>query len=260
MKTKFYSLTVALFLLAGGLFAQNNVVKIKPVRLGLKQLSVEYERVIIPRLTASLNFTYQLPLELTQAEVSGVAPEFKGYSISPAVRFYPNIAKETPRGFYLEGFFKFSDHNINFSYDLDISQIVDPSAPSNSLPANQNYDLTGSINTIGGGIALGTHWLIADRFSIDWKWLGAGVYNTTVGIDLAGNLPYDPALDTPAQDFNPKWADAESLIQQDLPTDIPGVDLEVNSTDGTAGAGSVGISATTFTALPRFALTFGFAF
>ena len=58
MKTKFYSLTVALFLIAGGLFAQNNVVKIKPVRLGLKQLSLEYERVIIPKLTASLNFTY----------------------------------------------------------------------------------------------------------------------------------------------------------------------------------------------------------
>lgn len=46
-----------------------------------------------------------MPYELAQAELGGVAPELTGFSISPAVRFYPTVKKETPRGFYLEGFF-----------------------------------------------------------------------------------------------------------------------------------------------------------
>ena len=48
-----------------------------------------------------------MPYELAQAELGGVAPELTGFSISPAVRFYPTVKKETPRGFYLEGFFKY---------------------------------------------------------------------------------------------------------------------------------------------------------
>ena len=204
-----------------------------------------------------------MPYELAQAELGGVAPELTGFSISPAVRFYPTVKKETPRGFYLEGFFKYQKNEIGLGYDLDINGLLDPNAPANTFPATQTYDFVGSVTATGGGIALGTQWLIGDRFSIDWKWLGAGIYKTTVGVDVAGNLPYDPALVVTSggvtTDYNPKWADAEDIIGAELP-EFPGVELSTSSTDAAAGKGSVGVSASTFTALPRFALTFGFAF
>lgn len=261
MKQKIYLLAIALIIIGGLAQAQNNVVKIKPVRLGLKQLSLEYERVIIPRLSASLNFTYQMPYQIAQVDLDGSSPELTGYSISPAIRFYPNIAKETPRGFYLEGFFKYNKNELTLPYSVDISSILDPNAPPtpSGFPTTSQYDLIGSLTMVGGGIALGTQWLIADRVSIDWKWLGFGAYSTTLGLDVAGNLPYDPALVSGGQDFNPKWKDVEGLLSDGI-GDLPGPGIEVNSTDGVNGAGSVGVSTTGIIALPRFAFTLGFAF
>lgn len=279
MKRKFTLLLSALLLLSSGIFAQKNVVKIKPLRpvfsIAAGQpvtLPLAYERVIIPRLSAQLNFSYQLngdlglpgPVDLGDLGVD--APTISSWGIGPEIRFYPNIAKETPRGFYLSGYLNFNRSSISSSYDYN--QDLD----FNGVTVNyeSTLDLTGYFNRLNYGLAIGSQWLVADRVAIDVLWLGLGWGSANIGADIEGPLVDVNQINSklaaqgappiaPTNTGIPTWSDVTDQFDSDLAdVDIPILNPTL-SASSTANSANININAN-LPNLRLFNFSVGFAF
>ena len=147
-----------------------NIVKLNLLPLGIKNISLNYERILADRRTASLTVNTFIPgttPSFLSSLVSSESPDtddFSGFSVTGDYRFYGN-QKGAPKGFYYAPFARYA--NYKYSFDTTIE---------NNL-SNANTALT----TYGVGIQIGTQWVIKDRFVIDWGILGVSIqqYNVT---------------------------------------------------------------------------------
>ena len=147
-----------------------NIVKLNLLPLGIKNISLNYERILADRQTASLTVNTFIPgtapsflSDLVSSE-SPDTDDFSGFSVTGDYRFYGN-QKGAPRGFYYAPFARYA--NYKYSFDTTIENNF----------SNANTALT----TYGVGIQIGTQWVIKDRFVIDWGILGVSIqqYNLT---------------------------------------------------------------------------------
>jgi hypothetical protein len=203
MKKTLLSLLAIGMLAVSPLMAQKNVVKVKPVRPianialgGPLTLPLQVERVIIPRLTVALNFSYTIPstLDFGQLELGNISvPTIKGFGIGPEVRFYPNVTKDTPRGLYLMGFLNYRTISVESQFNNEqLLEFGDITTPTGNVPLEimyeSKFDLTGKWSALTYGLGWGTQWLIANRVSIDVLWLGFGWGAGTASFDITGPL------------------------------------------------------------------------
>jgi len=176
--------------------AQKNVIKLKPLKtigsavLGATPILIEagYERKLIPALSAQLNVGFSLendvavPGFLTSAQEKSVLSKLglnqlamKSFSFTPAVRFYPGM--RAPKGFFLEGYFKYTNLSGSspFNYDYEMS-VTDPNSGNQidiTYPLDVNY--SNKFNLVNYGLAIGNQWLLAqDHLSIEIMWFGIG--------------------------------------------------------------------------------------
>lgn len=165
------SLLVATFVAASATsaLAQDNVLKVNILSPIVKTGSFFYER----KLTD--NSSFQLGLLFTNFKVSD-EDRITGFAITPEYRFYLSERTTALQGFYVGPFLRYQ--NLTIKTD------------------NTYYGGTSSetsLNTFGGGVVVGRHWIFKERFSLD-AFLGPS-YNAGNIEDedsSSGTVSYDP--------------------------------------------------------------------
>ncbi|MEL6676318.1 MAG: DUF3575 domain-containing protein [Bacteroidota bacterium] len=159
---------VSLLLLTslGQAFGQTHGIKVNPLGLAGRNLTIGYEYVTNDRQSVAVNLNLSLGLpgaasdaladELSAGGTTG-AVSLSGFSITPQYRFY-GAKKGAPQGFYIAPFLRFGNRNITATGSYD----------------GQSADIDFSTTALGAGFQLGTQWLIKERVSIDWYFLGLG--------------------------------------------------------------------------------------
>jgi hypothetical protein len=86
---------------------------------------------------------------------------FSGIAIMPEYRLYPG-SKNAPNGFFLAPFIKYQ----NFTLKADEISDID----------GNTYEAKASLNGIGGGVVIGSQWLVGNAFVID-TYIGPSLNN-----------------------------------------------------------------------------------
>lgn len=166
-------LLLPLMLLTLSGYAQQNVVKVGLSSVYYGNMSVGYERAISDK--SSLNFNigywdantgifdvnkYYFP----NADAVVFESFGKGFNTGIDYRFYIGESQKT-FGFYMAPYLRYWNKTVFLSDIIPVSQMN-----------NQRvlFDIEAKASSIGIGFQLGYHWLIYDKISIDWYFLGIG--------------------------------------------------------------------------------------
>ncbi len=214
--------------------AQENIAKIGIFALASKNVSLKYERVLNEKSSANLNLSFRipggLPLGINLADVleTEITDEAKlnSFNIAPEYRIYTK--GDAPRGFYVAPYIQYSSAGIKYS------GIVESFATDSKI----NY------SNIGAGIQLGVQWLIKDKLSVDWTFLGIGIGNHRI------KARYES--DDPGIDFQDIIADIEA--------ELDGIPIIGDRFNFESGADFAEGSVRAILPLFRGGLTFGYAF
>jgi len=178
------------------IYSQKNAVKLHLESLFYGAANVAYERNIGDKITAGINVGVFIPREIpfyspvedtasNYANTDEIKNTFSGLMITPEFRFYP---KGNGKGFYVGGYLKYSNYKLGTSqtntYALSNSEYndLDPQADyygdvnHSTREIDIKSDIDYKLKQFGGGLQLGVQWIIADRFVIDWGFIGFG-YN-----------------------------------------------------------------------------------
>ncbi len=182
---KIFLLASFLTAFAWNALAQDNVIKLNLPRLVSGKISLNYERVLSPGLSANVELNYAIPrspgyfvnsaVEGTNADLAAQL-KLSSFAITPELRIYTSSVRSTPRGFYFAPYFRFANAKLEGSVDDGTYQT----------------EASGSINTFVGGVSIGNQWLINDRISIDVTWIGLGFGR--YGLNFTGTTN-DPDID-----------------------------------------------------------------
>ncbi len=231
---KLITLILLTAITTSSVFAQKNAVKLHLESLFLGAANIGYERNIGDKITAGVNVGIFIPREIpfyspaedtaaNYVDTDNLKNNFKGLMITPEFRFYP---KGNGKGFYLGGYLKYSSYKLatfqtsTYALSDDEYNSLDPNAEyyNDVNHTTKEIDITSNIDyklkQFGGGLQLGVQWLIADRFVIDWGFIGFGynVFKASGELTIEGDIPIE----------YPKYAkDAENEINKGL-ADLPG--------------------------------------
>ncbi|PCH69254.1 MAG: hypothetical protein COC01_01815 [Bacteroidetes bacterium] len=189
MKKNFLFLVVlAICICSTTIKAQQNVVKLNLTSLALMNPSLIYERALNENMSVNLHIQYLLPrglpsLSFASEDTSVQFSSFKmsGISVVPEFRMYLSSEKEAPRGFYIAPYFRYSNYGATSTYAYD----------EDSCTNRAMLDTKFNISYIGGGLTIGAHWLINDKVSVDWWFVGFGYGTVTSTVRVTGELQCD---------------------------------------------------------------------
>ncbi len=231
---KLITLLLLTAIATSSIFSQKNAVKLHLESLFYGAANIAYERNIGDKITAGINIGIFIPREIptfipaedtvaNYVDTDKIKNNFSGLMITPEFRFYP---KGNGKGFYLGGYLKYSNYKLgttqtntyalsNDEYNAldtqaDYYNDVNHSAKEIDITSNIDYKL----KQFGGGLQLGVQWLIADRFVIDWGFIGFGynVFKASGELTILGDIPIEYS----------KYAnDVENEINNGL-TELPG--------------------------------------
>jgi opacity protein-like surface antigen len=155
--------------------AQDNVLKVNIISPIVKTGSFFYER----KLTD--NSSLQLGLLFTNFKVSD-EDQIMGFAITPEYRFYLSEKTTALQGFYVGPFLRYQNLTVKTSYtDYD----------TNGNPSRATDET--ALNTFGGGMVVGRHWIFKERFSLD-TFLGPSYNAGSVSnkSTSSGTVTFDP--------------------------------------------------------------------
>ncbi|MFK8037508.1 MAG: DUF3575 domain-containing protein [Crocinitomicaceae bacterium] len=207
------TLIICFLLTSMAAFSQKNAVKLvlAPVKLIVaNNVGLAYERKFTDRFTASLKFNFSTksaaPLSTTLTEFAKEQLDsananadifnnkFKSSGLTLELRYYPG--SKALKGFYLAPYFGLQTGSFaNFDFDF-------PDNTNELIKHGGNVDM--GFNFIGGGLAIGNQWTIADKISIDILWIGLGVGSNNFGItgtELDGQEVDFDAIDKDVEEF-----------------------------------------------------------
>lgn len=98
--------------------------------------------------------------------VTKIENELNGWHVKPEFVFYPG-SKGSPKGYYVGLYGKVDKYGITIPTETETN----------------SFDVTGSFMRIGGGMIMGYQWLIKDKVSIDWWFLGLGLDSYTLSFE-----------------------------------------------------------------------------
>ena len=152
-----------------------NMFKVNLPALVLKNISVQYERVLSQKTAVALNLRIMPPStipfkNLILKSVGDDEPDTKetieklrlsNFAITPEFRWY--VGKTGyGEGFYIAPFYRFASYKSNdliFFYDDDLSN-------------QQSITMTGKLTSHTGGLLIGAQWLFGTHVVLDWWILG----------------------------------------------------------------------------------------
>lgn len=149
--------------------SSQNVIKVNLMALGMKSISLQYERAFHRKLSGAFGFNFMPSRDLPGffgSDPMLSKTTLSGFSLTPELRFYPG-KKEAPRGFYLAPYLRYGKFGTNIP--------VDALDPLTNRDRTFNFEL--KYGGFGGGLMIGSQWLIADVVSIDW-WIIGGHYGS----------------------------------------------------------------------------------
>ncbi len=177
MKTKFILIVFTLVLLNVKLFAQEpdkqpkNVVKLNLAALGFQNVSLQYERAFHKNFSfafqGGLLLSRTLPKQFQPKENSDFSDlKFTGFNCASEIRIYlgKKAKHPAPRGFYIAPYARFSSYKASAFFMYTDSNAV----PIQDVPV----DFKATFKGFGGGLLIGTQFIIAKKVSIDWWILG----------------------------------------------------------------------------------------
>lgn len=181
-------------LLSTTLFAQNddkkskgempekkNAVKLNLTSLFYKNIGVQYERALTPKIAVACQLRFMpkgsLPFSSSLDAAAGDSLDMSAikvgsFAITPEFRFYP---RHVMKGFYLAPYLRYR----NVSLDAPVTYTDDQNK-------SQTMSLSGKFSTFGGGLMIGSHFNIGKSFSLDWFILGA--HFTSTKMSLSGKV------------------------------------------------------------------------
>ena len=215
-----------------------NIIKINTVALPFNNISLLYERMIIPKVSAGIGFGYKyagpLPkiLEVNNSVFHVNMGDIYGFTVTPYGRYYlrtcdPSILD----GFYAGLYFRYT----RYTSGVDLKFI-----PESQITQLNHAEMR--MNEYGVGIELGYQLILWERFSIDFLFFGPRMSRYKFGYAFDSE-PSDEFLENLNRYFND--------ILENLGTDKE-VDIK---NDGVSNASSSFSFVNT-----RFAISFGFAF
>lgn len=193
--TKNKILSLILFsLIFSSIKAQDNNIKLNLMSIPLGIIHPQYERVLTPRLSIQLGLGVspnkkvpQFSKDLLQDFVQGQSDDdnseesiislfndlrYNTLLLTPEVRYYLSGKKGAPKGIYLGAFLRYSRHSGTSIY------------PHNRDSSGEIVDFDGIIKStsFGGGINLGVQWIVKEKLSIDWTFIGLGLNKSTIDL------------------------------------------------------------------------------
>ena len=215
-----------------------NVIKINSLALAFSNISLAYERGIIPRISVGIGVGYKYAgtepkmLQVNNSTIGVQLGKIQGFSITPEARYYLKTCD--PRqleGFYAGLYLRYTGYKTAADFQY---------TPENSTVEYYNADIT--MNEYGVGIQLGYQILLWERFSVDFLFFGPRFSSYHLGYNFNQQ---------PSQEF---LDDLSEYLNEVV--DRFGADYNVDiKKEGEANA------STTFSfANMRFGLSIGFAF
>lgn len=225
--------------------AKKNIVKLNLSSLVFKNVSLQYERVVKPKMSVAVGVSLMpksdLPFAKTlrdefsdnaDAQRAIETTKLGNFSITPEVRFYVG-RKGAPTGFYIAPYARYAHMSFEQLYEFTASN-------------NKVYKplIKGDINYFGGGLMFGTQWNLSKSITLDW-WIAGGHFGSTSGT-LVGTA--DMSDLTPAD-------------RTDLENDIEDVDLPLINTDATVSSNQVAVKLSgSYVGVRAFGLALGIKF
>jgi hypothetical protein len=182
---------------------QKNLIKLNLFALGLKNITVQYERVISKKSTIALSMRVMpksgLPFKssirnaISDTNTKTQVDNFKtgNFAVMPEIRFYLGH-KGAFHGFYIAPFVSYAHYTAELPYIY------------NDNGTNKTIPLSGSINTITGGLMFGAQWKLGKAIYLDW-WLFGPHYGSSNG-SINGKQSLSPseqsALKTELNNFS----------------------------------------------------------
>ena len=172
---------------------QKNLVKLNLFALALKNITVQYERVISKKSTVALNLRLMpksgLPFKssfrdaIDDPNTKKQIDDFKtgNFAFMPEIRFYLG-RKGAYHGFYIAPFFSYAHYTAELPYIY------------NDNGTDKTILLSGSVNTITGGLMFGTQWKIGKAIYLDW-WIFGPHYGSSNG-SISGTQSLSPSEQT----------------------------------------------------------------
>jgi len=200
-----------------------NIFKTNLASVALDHYSFQYERVVSKKQSFGMGFGFSpkvdLPFKKTLSDQFGnnedaaraiETTQFSKITVTPEYRFYVG-KKQAPEGFYIATFVRYLHMTISQDYTF---------TPSTGTLHTAHMD--GKIDGIGGGVMIGSQWLLGKkkRVSIDWWIVG----------------PFFGAMDGSFHGVDPKMNELSPSDRADLKSDIEGADIPLWTVDATIGA------------------------
>lgn len=150
-------------------FKYPNVIKINSLALPFSNISMTYERALLPRFSFLVSAGYKYSgdePQILNANNSTIIADMKkitGYSFTPEVRYYlkscePHLLEGFYAGLYLR--YTFMNTGVEFTYFPEVELQVEA------------YDADLALSEFGVGIQLGYQLMLWERFSIDFMFFG----------------------------------------------------------------------------------------
>lgn len=171
-------------------FRYPNIIKLNSFALAFSNISLIYERGIVPRVSAGIGVAYKhsgtVPrlLNIDNSLINSEFDEITGLTITPEARYYLRACDPGKlEGFYTGLYVRYQDFNstANFEYTPVSSPI-------------ENYFSDISLTEFGVGIQLGYQMIIKERFSIDFLFIGPRVSGYKMAYEF-DRPPSDQFLD-----------------------------------------------------------------
>ena len=215
-----------------------NIIKINTLAIVFNNISLLYERGIIPRVSAGIGVGYKYTgaaPKLLTVENSTIGVQYdniKGFSITPEARYYIKSCDPGQlEGFYAGLYIRYTGYTTAADFEY---------IPEDNSPEYYRSDI--ALKEFGVGIQLGYQLIIKERFSIDFLFLGPRFSSYHFGYEFDQE---------PSQEFLDDLSEYMNEV-----VDRFGLDYDVDiQQEGEAKA------STTFSfANMRFGLSLGFAF
>jgi len=169
---------------------QKNIVKINLLALGLKNISIQYERAVgkrvsvagLVRLMPKSGIPFKSAIKSTiddpdtEAQIENV--KVGNFAFTPEVRYYVG-RKGALHGFYIGGFATIANYKAELPYQYTDNGV------------KKSIAMSGKVNTFTGGIMFGSQWKLGKHISLDWWILGPN-YGSSNG-NLNGQTPLTPS-------------------------------------------------------------------
>lgn len=152
-------------------YQYKNIGKISTLALAFENISLTYERAILPGMTVSLNAGYKGRTEIPNLfgfdslRISVSSDGIKGLSLTPEFRYYlKSCENQVPNGFYAAFYVRYINYKSMISFNYF------PDYPDFSNSQHIKSDI--SFIDFGVGFMLGYQLTIKQRFLVDFIIIG----------------------------------------------------------------------------------------